>query len=137
MKKTFILVLAVAAFAVAGCKEKPQAPAQAPQGGAPTGMPADAMHGGGNPHANMKPMDIPAGASRKGTVVAVEQTAQFTYVQVDENGKKVWVAVPKIEVAKGAVVEFADAPVTPNFHSPSLNRTFDSLIMSPVLKVVK
>jgi hypothetical protein len=139
VKKTFILVLAVAAFAVAGCKEKPQAPAQAPapQSGAQTGMPADAMHGGGNPHAGIKAADIPAGAARKGTVVTVEQTPQFTYVQVDENGKKVWVAVPKIDVAKGAMVEFLDAPATPNFHSPTLNRTFDTLIMSPVLKVVK
>lgn len=137
MKKVVLLVLAIAALTVAGCKEKtPEAPqATSPHGEMPQGMPADANHGGGNPHAGLKPMDIPAGSGHKGTVIAVEQAGQFTYVQIDENGKKLWVAVPKTEVKKGQVVEFPDAPPMLNYPSKALNRTFDSVIFAPGLRV--
>ena len=52
MKKTILVLLAIAALAVAGCKDKPktEAPAAAPaqQGQMPAGQP------GVDPHAGMK-----------------------------------------------------------------------------------
>lgn len=132
MKKVVLLVLAIAALTVAGCKDKTEAPkTNAPQ----EGMPSDATHGGGNPHAGLKPMEVAPGSGHKGTVVTVEQAGQFTYVQVDEKGKKLWVAVPKSDVKKGQVVEFPDAPPMLNYASKALNRTFDSVIFAPGLRV--
>lgn len=64
MKKT-IVVLAVMALAAAGCQKKEEAPkVEAPHSEMPAQMPA-----GGNPHAGLKPVEIPAGVGHKGKVV--------------------------------------------------------------------
>ncbi|HEU0265368.1 MAG TPA: hypothetical protein VFR01_06530 [Geobacterales bacterium] len=134
VKGRIFVALALAVLVTAGCKQKtePAQPAAAPS----QGMPADAMHGA-NPHAGLAPADIPAGAGHAGTVVEVLQTGQFTYVQVDEKGKKVWVAVPKVDVKKGDKVEFPNAPALLNYQSKSLNRTFDSVIFVQGLRISK
>ena len=131
MKKTLIVILAVMALAAAGCQKKEEAPkAVAPQGG----MPAQAP-GGANPHAGLKPQDIPAGVGHKGKVLETMNAAGYTYVQVDENGQKLWVAVMETQVKAGDTVEFPDSPPMINFQSKSLKRTFDKIIFAPGLRI--
>lgn len=135
MKKTAVVMLAIVALAVVGCKKKEEAPkVGAPQGGMQ--MPAGAAPGG-DPHAGLKPMEIPAGAGHKGKVVSTMDAAGYTYVEVEENGQKIWVAVMQTKVKVGDMVEFPDAPPMVNFQSKSLKRTFDKIIFAPGLRISK
>ena len=132
MKKT-IVVLAVLALAAAGCQKKEEAPKPAePQSGMPAQMPA-----GGNPHAGLKPVEIPAGVGHKGKVLEAMNAAGYTYVQVEENGQKIWVAVMETKVKPGDIVEFPDSPPMLNFKSKTLNRTFEKIIFAPGLRVAE
>lgn len=136
--KKIIVCLAIAAFAVAGCKKKEEAPKAMPQGGMPAQqMPADATHGGGDPHAGLKPVEIPAGAGHKGKVVNTMDSGGYTYVEVEENGQKLWVAVMQTKVKPGDIVEFPDSPPMVNFQSKTLKRTFDKIIFAPGLRIAK
>ncbi|HEY5974745.1 MAG TPA: hypothetical protein VIU41_08395 [Geobacteraceae bacterium] len=131
--KKLVVLLAVAALAAAGCQKKEEAPkAAAPAAGAPQ-MPA----GGGDPHAGLKPQEIPAGAGHKGKVVQSMDAGPYTYVEVDENGQKLWVAVMKTTVKPGEVVEFPDSPPMVNFQSKELKKTFDKVIFAAGLRIVK
>lgn len=125
-------MLAVMALAAAGCQKKEEAPkAVAPQGGMPAQMP----QAGGDPHAGLKPQEIPAGAGHKGKVLETMNAAGYTYVQVEENGQKLWVAVMETKVKPGDIVEFPDSPPMINFQSKSLKRTFDKIIFAPGLRI--
>ncbi len=138
MKKTAVVILAVVALAATGCKKKEEAPqGMAPQGGMPAQQMPAGVAPGGNPHAGLKPQEIPAGAGHKGKVLETMNAAGYTYVQVDENGQKVWVAVMETKVNVGDAVEFPDSPPMVNFQSKSLKRTFDKIIFAPGLRIVK
>ena len=61
--------------------------------------------------------------------------AGYTYIEVEEQGKTLWVAVMEAKVNKGDEVEFPDSPPMKNFHSKSLNRTFDRIIFAPAIRI--
>ncbi len=135
MKKTLVVMLAIVALAATGCKKKEEAPqGMAPETGAPAQMPAGAAPGG-DPHAGLKPQEIPAGSGHKGKVIETMDSAGYTYVQVEENGQKLWVAVMQTKVKVGDTVEFPDSPPMVNFQSKTLKRTFDKIIFAPGLRV--
>jgi hypothetical protein len=134
VKKTLVVMLAIVAVAAAGCKKKEEAPkAMAPEA-APAGqMPAAAP--GGDPHAGLKPQEVKAGAGHKGKVAETMDSGGYTYVLVDENGQKLWVAVMQTKVKVGDTVEFPDSPPMVNFQSKTLKRTFEKIIFAPGIKV--
>ena len=136
MKKTLVVMLAIVALAAFGCKKKEEAPkAVAPEAGAPAQqMPAGATPGG-DPHAGLKSQEIPAGAGHKGKVLQTMDSGGYTYVEVEENGQKLWVAVMQTKVTVGETVEFPDSPPMINFQSKTLKRTFDKIIFAPGLRV--
>ena len=139
--KKIAVVLAVLVLAVAGCQKKEEAPkAAAPQAGAPQ-MPAGAAPGG-DPHAGLKPQEIPAGAGHKGKVLQTMDAGSYTYVEVEEKGAKLWIAVMKEAIAKegvkiGDTIEFPDSPPMVNFQSKELKKTFDKVIFSAGLRKSK
>jgi uncharacterized lipoprotein NlpE involved in copper resistance len=158
--KATIVTLMIAALALAGCQDRPkteaptnqQATAGLPAGHPPVGgmsaapdgksaMPKDAVHGGAqaDPHAGMKPMPVPQGVPFKtGKVLEMLDGGQYIYLQVQhDDGKKIWVAALPMKVVKGDKVKYADAPALPNFPSKSLNRTFDALVLTQAVEVVK
>lgn len=128
-------MLAIVALAATGCKKKEEAPkGMAPEAGAPTQqMPAGTP--GGDPHAGLKPQVIPAGSGHKGKVLQTMDSAGYTYVEVEENGQKLWVAVMQTKVKAGETVEFPDSPPMVNFQSKTLKRTFDKIIFAPGLRI--
>lgn len=89
--------------------------------------------------------DIPSpkgGASAStlsGKVVETMNAGGYTYVCLEKNGKKTWVAVPEMEVKVGQEVSLQPGQEMAGFASKSLNRTFDSIIFSagPVSKPVE
>ena len=141
MRRTIIALMAVAAFALVGCKEK------SPEGLKPQGTTSGsetqvgASHPGAtsenNPHEGLTPQtsEIPVPSAHKGKVVSTANAAGYTYIEVEENGKKLWAAVIQTKVKQGDMVEFPDSPPMENFHSKSLNRTFERIIFSPLLTV--
>lgn len=135
MKKVVVL-LAVCAIAVAGCQKKEeQKPATGPA--TPAQAPATPGAPGGDPHAGLKPQEIPPGAGHKGKVLSVKDAGGYTYLEVEENGQKLWVAVMQTKVNVGDIVEFPDSPPMVNFQSKSLNRTFDKIIFAAGIRIVK
>jgi hypothetical protein len=134
VKKTLVVMLAIVAVAAAGCKKQEEAPKAAAPEAAPAGQPAGAP-AGGDPHAGLKPQEIKPGAGHKGKVLETMDSGGYTYVLVDENGEKLWVAAMQTPVKVGDTVEFPDSPPMVNFQSKTLKRTFDKIIFSPGLAV--
>ena len=135
MKKTLLILLLSVAVAAVGCKKKEEAPKAPPAPAAKPGMPADGAHGG-DPHAGLKPMEVPsAPTNHKGKVLETMNSGGYTYVQIDEKGQKLWVAVMETKVKVGDTVEFPESPPMVNFQSKSLNRTFDKIIFAPGIKI--
>ena len=73
----------------------------------------------------------------QGKVVSSIDASIYTYIEVQENGKTVWLAAPTIAVKKGDTVGYDDGAVMTNFFSKSLNRTFDSVIFVGKAVVLK
>ncbi len=137
VKKTIVVLLSIVALAAAGCQKKEEAPkAAAPQAGGAPQMPAGNAPGG-DPHAGLKPQEIPAGAGHKGKVVQTMDSGGYTYMEVEENGQKLWVAVMQTQVKVGDVVEFPDSPPMINFQSKTLKKTFDKIIFAAGVRIAK
>jgi nucleoid-associated protein YgaU len=159
VKKGIVMLLVVLVVAVVGCQKKEEAPkaaapkpaaqAAAPQAAVPQAAlpavsaqtaapqkPAGAAPAG-NPHAGLKMRELPAGANHKGKVLQVVDAGEYTYMEVEEKGAKIWVAAIKVKVDKGDTVEFPDSKPMENFQSKTLKRTFDKIIFADALKVVK
>lgn len=84
-----------------------------------------------NPHAGM-PMPSAAAPeaklSQKAKVRSTIEVPQYTYLEVTQNKKTLWLAASKVTVKKGDMIRFDDGMEMTNFHSKSLNRTFPSIL---------
>lgn len=65
-----------------------------------------------------------------GKVLETMNSGGYTYVRLDQNGKKIWLAIPEANVVKGRKMSFAPGSEMVNFESRTLNRTFDRIIFS-------
>jgi hypothetical protein len=145
VKRKIVLLMSIIALSAAGCQKKeepvkapaPQAAMQpaAPQAGPQ--MPPMAAAPGSNPHAGMQSQEVQPGPNHKGKVLQTMDASSYTYVEVEEKGQKLWLAVMKTAVKKGDIVEFPDSPPMINFTSKTLNRTFDKIIFAQGLRIVK
>jgi hypothetical protein len=110
----------------------PQAAGQLPASHPPIGAPS-----GGDPHANLRLKEIPAGTGHRGKVLQVLEAGSYTYLEVEEKGQKLWVAALKTKLNKGDIVEFPDSKPMEKFESKTLKRTFDKIIFAESIRVVK
>lgn len=69
-----------------------------------------------------------AAADHKGVVLEAITGGGYTYMNIEENGKKFWIASPETSVKKGAEVSFSEQLWMPNFTSKALHRTFDRIL---------
>jgi hypothetical protein len=81
-----------------------------------------------NPSIKAEKEDPNVGPS--GKVVETMDAGGYTYVCVEKNGKKTWVAVTQTKVVVGSKMTFQPGSEMTNFTSKSLGRTFDSIIFS-------
>lgn len=58
------------------------------------------------------------------TIVEVIQSTNYTYLEVEENNEKFWIAVSLREAKQGDVLYYTDALEMRDFNSKELNRTF-------------
>lgn len=152
--KTAVVTLMIATLAIAGCQDKPktEAPTNQQTAAMPAGhppmpgtdkvMPADAAHAGAkaDPHAGLKPVELPPGTvTKKATVLQTIDADIYTYIEAKgDDGNNIWMALPKIKVDKGAKIEYpSDVPAIPKFSSKTLNRTFDNILFVPGIKILK
>ncbi|MFI5360672.1 MAG: DNA-binding protein [Elusimicrobiota bacterium] len=66
-----------------------------------------------------------------GKVAETMDSGGYTYARVTQDGSSTWVAVPVMKLKTGDVVAFQSGMVMQNFASPTLHRTFDSIVFSP------
>jgi len=86
------------------------------------------------------PAAKPAAGSKypnKGKVLEVIDTSMYTYMQVTSDNGPIWLAGSKTTIAKGANISYPNGAVMTNFHSKSLNRTFDTIIFLDKVEVLK
>lgn len=62
---------------------------------------------------------------RSGIVLETMDAADYTYVRVDLDGEEIWAAAPHVEVAVGDRVTIPPGAPMQNFHSSSMDRTFE------------
>ena len=65
-----------------------------------------------------------------GKVVETMDSGGYTYVSLENSGKKTWVAIPAAAVKVGQMVTCQPGMEMKNFTSKTLNRTFESIIFS-------
>lgn len=99
-----------------------------------------AFAGSGTVVAAEKPAKA-ASASKwphQGKVLEVIDTSMYTYFQVTGAKAPVWIAASKTSgLAKGDTLGYGEGSVMTNFHSKSLNRTFDSIIFTDKVEKLK
>jgi len=67
-------------------------------------------------------------ADHRGIVLEAITGGGYTYLNIDEDGQKFWIAGPETKVEKGAEVSFNEQIWMPNFKSRALGRTFDKIL---------
>jgi hypothetical protein len=84
-----------------------------------------------------KAKDLPPGTHGV-TVTEVIQTSNYTYLQVEENNIKFWIAVVRVEAKPGDSVYYTKASEMKNFVSKELGRTFPSVffVQDPSNKLI-
>lgn len=65
-----------------------------------------------------------------GKVVETANAGGYTYLCLEKDGAKTWVAVPTMQAKLGQELQLAPGNVMTNFVSKSLNRTFEKIIFS-------
>lgn len=65
---------------------------------------------------------------RSGTVVETMDAASYTYVRIDTGREKIWAAAPQFPVKVGDKVTIPSGVPMPNYHSKTLNRTFETIL---------
>ena len=66
--------------------------------------------------------------SRSGIVVDKMDAGSYSYLQLKENDKLYWVAVPKLKIENGESIYFSQYMEMIDFKSETLNRTFESVL---------
>jgi len=65
-----------------------------------------------------------------GKVVETMDSGRYTYVCLEKNDKKIWVAVYKMKIAVGQSMSFKPGVEMVNFESTTLKRKFDKIVFS-------
>ena len=63
-----------------------------------------------------------------GQVLSVIQVPGYTYVEVRNNGRNLWLAGNPTEIEEGDIISWSDAAMMRNFQSKTLDRTFEELM---------
>jgi hypothetical protein len=85
---------------------------------------------GGSSQKNPNMMSQPGVSFLAGKVVESMDSGGYTYVNIEKNGKKTWVAIPQMKVTAGQDISFKPGMAMNNFKSKTLNRTFETIVFS-------
>lgn len=65
--------------------------------------------------------------TQKGKVLSVIDVPQYTYMEVMQDKKTMWIAGPTMKVKKGDMIRFENGIPMKNFHSNTLKRDFPDI----------
>jgi len=77
----------------------------------------------------------PEASQKAGKVLETMNSGGYTYVQVDTGSEKIWAATTEFSVKVGDPVVIPAGMPMANFHSPTLNRTFEVVYFVPGIRV--
>ncbi|TNF53333.1 DNA-binding protein [bacterium] len=83
-----------------------------------------------SPEKDITMMALQEASSLSGKVVETMNSGGYSYVNIEKNGKKIWVAVTQIKVEVGQNISFKPGMTMKNFKSKTLNRTFETIVFS-------
>lgn len=132
--RKIVALFAACLFALSACSESEQkttakAPASPAESAQPLPATPPAQSAQAPAHPNIAPpMAHPGHAGNTGKVLNIAQAGPYTYVEVDQNGRSVWLAGNRVNVAVGDQVHWGNYAVMRNFTSKSLNRVFDEIL---------
>ena len=127
-KKIYLVAGLCLALALPGCSNQDNKTTSAKE---ETKHEAPAAH---QAEAMVVPDHKPQTNEVKGTIIETFDSGGYTYLQLDSNGKKIWAAVSQVKVKVGDEVTLLSGGVMKNFHSRTLDRTFDEIIFSAGIK---
>jgi len=129
MKRPLLIVAAILALAAAGCKDKPQE--EAPSAAVPqVTSPAPAQT---SPAA--APPSPSTAVGHKGRVIATLNGGTYTLIQVEENGRKIWLGARQNKISVGDEIEYPESPFVEKLKNKTLKRTFDKVYFVETFKV--
>jgi hypothetical protein len=73
---------------------------------------------------------VPSAPPVSGKVIETMDAGGYSYVQLEKDGKKTWVAAPPMKATVGQQLSFQPGMEMSKFTSKSLNRTFDKIIFT-------
>jgi len=85
---------------------------------------------------SMMETGMAAAFERTGAVVTTMNAGLYTYLEVNAKSGRYWAAAPKMVLTVGDQVDVAPGSEMKDFFSPSLNRTFPSIIFTSSVKVI-
>jgi len=87
-------------------------------------------HAFGNSQMSTEASASQSTPSLSGKVVETMSSGGYTYINIEKDGTKTWVAVPAMTVTVGQEISVAQGMPMSNFTSKSLNKTFETIIFS-------
>jgi hypothetical protein len=72
----------------------------------------------------------------EGKVVDVRNASGYTYVEVTYKDATRWLAAPRVDVAKDAMIRYGNGSVMKDFFSKSMNKTFPEILFLDRIVVV-
>ena len=88
------------------------------------GLALPSAEGQGHPPSAVSAASLP----NKGKVVSVIDASIYTYIEVSQGDKVIWLAAPAVALKKDDNIRFSDGVEMKDFHSKTLDRTFPSII---------
>jgi hypothetical protein len=124
---TVLLICLSSVVALTACEGGASTPTAEPIAVTPTGEGAPAAPGATDPGAAAPGVAAPAAApgAVQGKVVETMNSGGYTYVALEKEGAKVWAAGPQVPVKVGDMITLSAGMPMKNYHSKTLDRTFD------------
>jgi hypothetical protein len=128
MKKIVCISTITAMMLLSACGKQPEAEIKAAPQAQPTPQETAAQLPTGHPQlANVSQESVSQGTLIGGVVEEVLAGGGYTYVMVKVDGKEQWAAAPMTSVSVGQKLAWEINAPMKNFHSSSLNRTFETV----------
>lgn len=71
-----------------------------------------------------------AASTQTATVLESMNSGGYTYMKVDDGKNRYWIAMTAREIKKGSAISFTEQGWMKNFHSKTLNRTFENILFA-------
>jgi len=79
---------------------------------------------------------VSAALAVEATVVSVSSTLSYTFIEIERDGKPMWLASDVVALNPGDRISFDEGFLMMNFHSHDLERTFPNMTFVENVKVI-